>query len=145
MAGILGWAIVATAAACLIRSRLARRNADPEDAKGAVGDPAGISREEGEAWCGAIEALSDSTVFLFDEAMSLVAMGPAASRGGELPEVGAHVIDIAPADGAAEFIDAAAAARRGQRRSWETLWRGRRCAAVAVPVSSGSFLVWIRG
>ena len=38
MAGILGWAIVATAAACLIRSRLARRNAAPEDAKGAVAE-----------------------------------------------------------------------------------------------------------
>ena len=59
-------------------------------------------------------------------------------------EAGAHVIDVAPAEHAAEFIDAAAAARRGEKRSWEIAWLGRRCVATAIPVYRGCFLIRIR-
>jgi len=144
LAGIAGWVLVAAAAACALRARHAGQNTAAAKIDGAGDDPVGIRREEGEAWCGAIEATSESTAFLFDAAMSLVATGPGALRDGAQAEAGAHVIDVAPAEHAAEFIDAAAAARRGEKRSWEIAWLGRRCVATAIPVYRGCFLIRIR-
>jgi len=91
-----------------------------------------------------VEAVSGAAAFLFDQRLTLVAAGPAGSRAIQKHRTNTHIIDIAPPDSATAFLDGAAAARRGEMRSWEFKWQDRPSMAAACPVGNSRFLVWVR-
>lgn len=145
LASLFGWIMVGISIAAVACSE--RRSACVSSAEGRQGpdadQPDGWSGD-GEAWCRAVEAVSGASAFLLDDGLRFVAAGPRGMKAFAKGRSNSHLIDIAPDDAVAAFLDGASAARRGELRSWEFACRGRTSMAAACPVGKSGFLLWIR-
>ena len=146
LASLVGWLIVGVAIALGYCAASRRRQGQGET--GSDGDPpCATDASEGPTaheWCDAFEAISGACALLFDSTLRLIAMGRRAG-GSVQARDGGHLIDIAPADAMLSLLDGAAAARRGEVRSWSCAWDGHEVEATMAPAGAQHIITLLRG
>ena len=146
LAGLAGWALVGASIAFAICAQKKARCDEAASPDAASRDGGSCAPSADEAWCRAVEAIAGGEALLFDEALCLACAGPKGGRdsGSREQKLRIHMMDLIAQSEGGRFMDGVLAARRGELRSWDCLWRGRRSIATAAAAGEAGVLIWIR-